>query len=108
MDNLFLNNMRDKIFEIWQFREKWDCLIHAVRIGSSTLKYWTGILLAGKAVDKNKDKFVIVAIKSLFSGRLCCTLKAITQQSFRTPSPSRGEWVQVGPGGRGDGQNGNS
>lgn len=44
--------------------------------------------LAGKAVDKNKDKFVTVAVKSLFSRRLSYTLRAVTQQRFRAAAPS--------------------
>lgn len=59
----FLNNMSGKIFGVWQFREKWDCLIQAVRTGSSILKYWTGMFLQVKAVDKNKDKLVFFRVR---------------------------------------------
>lgn len=70
--------------------------------------------LAGKAVDKNKDKlvffFVTVAVKSLFSGRLSYTLRETPQQSFRAappaPADGNGSWGDQEEGGMW--QNGNT
>lgn len=98
---LSISKIGNKIFEVWQFMEKWRCLIQTMRTGSSILKYWAGIFLQIRLQRRTKINWfslVSVAVKPLFSGRLSYALRNLeikegsqnnSAESLLHPDPSR-------------------
>lgn len=105
---LSISKIGNKIFEVWQFMEKWECFIQTMGTGSSLLKYWAGIFLQIRLQIRRKINWfslVSVAVKPLSSERLSYTLGDMeikeglennSAESLLLPRPRQ---TGMGPGG---------